>query len=124
MATAIDKLQIRLKENHQKRNALLRYLLKNNELAVGSVSVVNRKCGKSSCHCFDGEGHPQTIFLFKAKDGKRQCKLIRREDAAEVIKAGENYREFKEHLRNLDLLYKQERNILGALMEARGIKYE
>jgi hypothetical protein len=98
-------------------------LLQDEELAVGTVSVVNRKCGKPNCHCATGQGHPQTLFLFK-EDGRRRCKLVRRADEHRLQTAGENYRRFRENLKLLRAIDRAEKQILMALMKTRSIRYE
>ena len=114
-----------LSELHQERRRLIRRLKLEGELAIGTVSVVNRKCGNPSCHCAEGPGHPQTLFLFKDEQtGRRRCKLVRRADEARMHRAGERYREFREAMRRLRAIDSQEKRILMALAERRAIHYE
>jgi hypothetical protein len=110
---------------HQERRRLIRRLQQQHELAIGTVSVVNRKCGDPSCRCVEGPGHPQTLFLFKDdKDGPRRCKLIRRADEARMLRAGERYREFRKHMQRLRAIDLEEKRSLVALAEGRAIRYE
>ena len=119
------KLLASLHELHQKRRRLIRRLKREHELAIGTVSVVNRKCGNPRCRCVDGPGHPQTLFLFKdEKEGRRRCKLVRRADEAWMLRAGERYREFREDMRQLRAIDLEEKRILMALAEVRAIRYE
>lgn len=113
-----------LQQLHQQRRHLVRRLKREHELAIGSVSVVNRKCGNPSCHCVDGPGHPQTLFLFKDRiEGHRRCKLVRRADEARMLQAGERYRQFREDLKRLRAIDLEEKRILMALAEVRAIRY-
>ncbi len=121
--TSSTELLATLRTLHQKRRRLLRRLHQNNELAVGTVSVVNRKCGKQNCRCATGTGHQQTLFLFK-EHGRRRCKLVRREDEPRLQSAGENYRRFREDLKQLRAIDREEKQILLALAETRAIRYE
>lgn len=41
----------------------------------GSLALSYRRCGKPSCHCADGEGHPQWSLTFMA-DGKKRVETI------------------------------------------------
>ncbi len=41
----------------------------------GSLSLSHRRCGKSSCHCADGEGHPLWTLTFMA-GGKKRVETI------------------------------------------------
>ena len=93
MGKSRTKLLASLHLLHQERRHLIRRLKREHELAIGTVSTVRRKCGNPSCHCVDGPGHPQTLFLFKEKKlGRRRCKLIRRADETRMLKAGDRYR--------------------------------
>lgn len=37
----------------------------------GSLALSHRRCGKSSCHCADGDGHPLWTLTFMAGGKKR-----------------------------------------------------
>lgn len=125
MKLSRTKLLASLRQLHQQRRRLIRRLTRENELAIGTVSVVNRKCGNPKCHCADGPGHPQTLFMFKDEEqGRRRCKLVRREDEAWMLKAGERYREFREDMKQLRAIDLEEKRILMALAEERAIRYE
>ncbi len=125
MRKSRTKLLASLKELHQERRRLIRRLTRTYELAMGTVSVVNRKCGNPNCHCAEGPGHPQTLFLFQdPKEGRRRCKLVRRADEARMLRAGERYREFRGDLKRLRAIDLEEKRILVALAEERAIRYE
>ena len=125
MEMSTTKLRAALRQLHQERRRLIRGLTGEHELAIGTVSVVNRKCGSPNCHCADGTGHPQTLFLFKDHEqGRRRCKLVRRADEARMLRAGECYRQFREDLKRLRAIDLEEKRILMALAQARAIHYE
>ena len=124
MALSRKKLLENLRRLHQERRRLIRRLTADKELAIGTVSVVRRKCGKPTCHCAHGPGHPQTLFLFKDEEGRRRCKLIRRMDEAWWHQAGKNYREFRDDLKQLRAINRREWEILMALKERRAVYYE
>lgn len=114
-----------LNQIHQERRRVLRRLKQEHELAIGTVSVVKRKCGNPRCHCVDGPRHPQTLFLFKdGKEERRRCKLVRRADEAWMLRAGERYREFRDGMKRLRAIDSEEKRILMALAEERAIRYE
>ena len=113
-----------LRRLQQERGCLIRSLSRAEELAVGSVSRVHRKCGNARCRCAEGKGHPQVIFLFKGEQGRRRCKLIRRADEKRMLKAGDRYRLFRADLKRLCAIENQIRQILVAIMEERAILYE
>ena len=124
MGKSRKKLLAALHLLHQERRQLIGRLKREHELAIGTVSMVYRKCGNPNCHCVEGPGHPQTLFLFKdEKTGRRRCKLIRRKDEARMHKAGERYREFREDIKRLRAIDFEEKQILMALAEERTIHY-
>jgi hypothetical protein len=125
MAKSRAQLLASLRQLGHERRRLLRGLTREHELAVGTVSVVHRKCGNPTCHCSSGPGHPQTLFVFSdSREGRRRCKLVRRADEARLLRAGQRCREFRHDLMQLRAIDQQEKQILMALMEARAIRYE
>lgn len=124
MAQSSTRLYGSLRRLHDERRRLLRLLRRGDELAIGTVSVVRRKCGNSSCHCAQGAGHPQTLFLFKGDDGRRHCKLVRRQDEDRLQRAGRSYREFRDALRRLRAINQREERVLVALIKRRALRYE
>ena len=125
MEMSRTKLLVSLRRLHRERRRLTRRLIRERELAIGTVSVVNRKCGNPNCHCVEGLGHPQTLFLFKDDEqGRRRCKLVRRADESRMLRAGERYREFREDLKRLRAIDLDEKRILMALAEVMAIRYE
>lgn len=125
MRKSRPQLLAALHQIHQERRRLIRRLKQEHELAIGTVSVVSRKCGAPSCRCVEGPGHPQTLFLFKDdKEGPRRCKLIRRADEAQMLRAGERYREFRKDMKQLRAIDLEEKRILMALAEGRAIRYK
>jgi hypothetical protein len=120
---SIQKLLESLRLLQKERKKLLQRLTRDHELATGTVSVVNRKCGSPNCHCAQGQGHPQMLFLFNDKKGKRRCKLVRKADEGRMQKAGECYRQFRLDLRKLRAIDKKEKQIIMAIKEKRAITY-
>ena len=125
MKKSRTKLLEFLRDLQQERRRLLRRLTQEQEIAMGSVSLVNRTCGNPTCHCVHGPGHPQVLFLFKDKEtGQRRCKLIRKADEHRMLSAGKRYRKFREDMKRLRAMDKQEKQILMALAEGRAIRYK
>jgi hypothetical protein len=108
----------------RERGRLIRFLISRHELAVGSVAQVRRKCGNPRCGCLAGQGHPQTIFLFKDDQGRRRCKLIRQADEARMHKAGDRYRKWRKALNRLRAIENRQRKILVAETKKKAIIYE
>ncbi len=124
MVMSRTQLLATLRKLHEERRRLLRRLTAQGELAIGTVSVVHRKCGTPTCHCADGDGHPQVQFLFKDDDGPRRCKLVRKADERRLLRAGERYADFRAALRRLNDITLREREVLMSLRDSRGIRYE
>lgn len=55
----------------QRKFQLLRTLEIPAEALPGSLSVTRRRCGKPSCHCARGEGHPSWSLTFMVGGQKR-----------------------------------------------------
>ena len=108
----------------RERRRLIRLLTSGHELAIGSVARVRRKCGNPRCGCLSGQGHPQTIFLFKDDQGRRRCKFIRRADEARMHKAGDRYRKSRKALNQLRAIENRQRQILLAEIKERAIFYK
>jgi hypothetical protein len=56
------------------RRLLARFHLPHDALP-GSLALSRRRCGKPSCHCADGEGHPLWTLTFMA-GGKKRVETI------------------------------------------------
>ena len=124
MSKSIKKIADLVRDLEAKRAELIELMIADREYAVGSVSVVRRKCGKSNCHCAEGEGHLQTLFLFKGDEEKRVCKLVRNDDTPYMLEAGANYRAFKVRLRELRATQKRVEENLLAILKRRAVSYD
>jgi hypothetical protein len=60
-------------------------------LLRGSLIVLRRKCGKSTCHCAEGEPH-ETPALSYSLDGVTKMLTLREQDVSTVKSALERYR--------------------------------
>lgn len=56
------------------RSLLARFHLPDNALP-GSLALSHRRCGKPTCHCVEGTGHPLWTLTFMA-DGKKRVETI------------------------------------------------
>ena len=124
MTPSSTKLRSQLRALDTRRRALLRRTIRSDELAVGTVSWVERKCGRAGCHCAEGSGHRQLQFLFADAGGTRRCKLIRKADEERLLQANEHYRAVRDDLRELVAIQKREHALLMALTRTRGLNYE
>jgi hypothetical protein len=123
MAESTEKLRATLHELERRRREILRRLWGRDELAVGTVSWVERSCGRAGCHCAEGQRHRQLQFLSKAGNGRRRCQIIRKADHGRLLRASARYKAIRAYARDLKAIQDEEAEILMALMEARQITY-
>ena len=84
----------------QRKFALLRRFSFPEELLPGSLTLSSTRCGKPSCHCAEGEGHPAWTMTFMSH-GKRRVERIPREWIEEVRRRVEAGHEFQNALREV-----------------------
>jgi Family of unknown function (DUF6788) len=79
----------------QRKHALLgRFQIPANALP-GSLSQTHRRCGKPTCHCANGEGHPIWSLTFMV-NGKRRVERIPDDWVEQIRPLVEQGREFKD----------------------------
>jgi len=61
----------------------------------GSISLTQRKCGKPTCHCAKGGGHPIWFLTFMV-DGKKRSERVPPEWVGEVQRRVEAGRQFRD----------------------------
>ena len=113
----------RLRNAEAQRAVVVDELAQTDGLIIGSLSEVQRRCGKPGCHCAERPGHAQTI-LMSVQDGRRRCQLIRQADLAAVREAVERYRACREGLRRLSTLDSTVLALLKELVRLRDEGYE
>ena len=79
----------------QRKFALVRRFAIPDDLLPGSLSETRRRCGKPTCHCARGEGHPSWYLTFMVEGTKRVEHIPTAwvEDVRRRVEAG---REFKQ----------------------------
>ena len=70
------------------------------DLLPGSLTRSITRCGKPSCHCAEGEGHPAWTLTFMS-GGKRRVERIPKEWVEEVRRRVEAGREFHDAVREV-----------------------
>jgi hypothetical protein len=118
-----ERVVRRLRAAASRRAVVVAELAQTDGLIIGSLSEVQRRCGKPSCHCAERPGHPQAI-LMSVQGGRRRCQLIRQTDLAAVRHAVDRYRAFREGLRLLNTLDSTVLALLKELMRLRDEGYE
>jgi len=86
----------------RKRRLVARLKIPPNALP-GSLALTYRRCGKPSCHCADGQGHPLWSLTFMA-EGKKRVEHIPQAWVDAVRQRVDQGRKFKETLAELFVL--------------------
>ena len=115
----IRKLRVR----EQRRARLLDALCDDQPFLVGSLSLVQRTCGKPTCHCATTPAHPAWV-LATTRDARRRCQVVRLADVKDVRRQVELYKSFKKALRDLDAIDREQRALMRGLMEGRNVPYD
>jgi hypothetical protein len=84
----------------QRKFELLRRFSVPGDLLPGSLTLSSTRCGKPSCHCAEGEGHPAWTLTFMSH-GKRRVERIPKDWAEEVRKRVEDGRQFQDAVREV-----------------------
>jgi hypothetical protein len=79
----------------QRKSALLRRFPIPADLLPGSLVHTHRRCGKPTCHCARGAGHPVWTLTFMVA-GQKQVEPVPADWVAEVQRLVAAGREFKE----------------------------
>ena len=78
----------------QRKHELLRKYRIPEDALPGSLSLTHRKCGKPTCHCASGKGHPMWSLTFMV-DGKKRVERIPAEWVEDLQPLVAKGREFK-----------------------------
>lgn len=84
----------------QQKFALLRRFSFPQDLLPGSLTLSSTRCGKPTCHCVEGEGHPAWTLTFMSR-GKRRVERIPREWVDQVRQRVQAGHEFQNALREV-----------------------
>lgn len=78
----------------QRKWAVLRRLTVPPEALPGSLALTHRRCGKPTCHCATGQGHPLWSLTFMV-EGQKHVERIPEEWVEQVRQRVEAGRAFK-----------------------------
>jgi hypothetical protein len=79
----------------QRKHSTLRSLQVPEDGLPGSLALCHRRCGKPTCHCRDGGGHPIWQFTYML-DGKKRVERIPNEWVDEVRRRVDAGRQFRD----------------------------
>src|SRR6266568_3824143 len=100
MAIPKEPLTARLR---RRRRQLLARLQMPPDGLPGSLALTHRRCGKPSCHCADGQGHPVWSLTFMVQ-GKKRVENIPQAWVEAVRQRVDQGRQFKGALAELFVL--------------------
>ena len=81
----------------QRKFSLLRNLALPEDGLPGSLSVSYRRCGKPTCHCAEGQGHPQWQLTYMER-GKKRVETIPADWVEEVRERVDRARAYKDEV--------------------------
>ena len=79
----------------RRKRRLLAYVRLPPEGLPGSLAETHRRCGKASCHCAEGKGHPVWSLTFRLR-GRKRVERIPEGWVEGVRQRVESGRKFKE----------------------------
>ncbi len=94
MSHNLSTLRQQLRELQQQLPSLLEAFLGREPLLPGSVYTLRRRCGKSTCHCAQGEPHASTVLSYRGQ-GRPQNITPPSEQIPAVQKLTDDYRQFR-----------------------------
>jgi hypothetical protein len=83
----------------------------------GSLVTVVRKCGKPTCHCATGHGHP-AVYLSTKQGGKTRMVYVPADCVESVTQHAQGYRRLRTHRARLAKLAQESLRIIDSLQEA------
>ena len=84
----------------QRKFELVRRFQLPDDLLPGSLSLSHLRCGKPTCHCADGPGHPAWSLTFMVR-GKKRVQHIPKDWVEDVRRRVEAGREFQDAVREV-----------------------
>lgn len=86
-------------------------------LQRGSFVVLRRKCGKPTCHCVDGEGHPGKYLSLK-QSGRTRMIYVGPGEEMVIAEGNGRYRSFRAHRAAMAKLSREVLELISALEDA------
>lgn len=91
-----SQIRQRIRRLEDSLGPLLRHILaERGPLRRGSFVTLHRKCGKATCHCARGKGHP-AHYLSTRQEGRTRLFYLAREIRDQVAGQAGRYREFRQ----------------------------
>lgn len=111
----LSRLRQRLGDLEGRRADLLRQAATPGWMVKGTFARRMKACGNPRCRCARGALHgPETVFLFQ-EGSRRRSATIRPDDEGEIEERYRRYRAYRGALRDLRVLEKSVRAVLGEI---------
>jgi hypothetical protein len=92
-----SRLRQEIQRAEQRRVPHIDALLGEREpLTAGSLVTLRRRCGKPTCHCADGEGHPAKYLSLK-EAGRTRLVYVGASEEMALAESNGRYRQFRQH---------------------------
>ncbi len=114
----IRNFQKKLTLLNEERTRHIFSLTQGEDMVLGLPLEVFRKCGKAGCKCNQGERHGPYPALSVNKGGKQKIVMVKKEDAATVIKQSKRYRYYQQTLAKIRRINKEIDQVLEQLKAA------
>ncbi|MEK7248700.1 MAG: DUF6788 family protein [Chloroflexota bacterium] len=86
-------------------------------LRGGSLVTLHRRCGKPTCHCADGEGHPAKYLSLK-EAGRTRLVYVGAAEEVALAEGNGRYRQFRQHRTAVAKLSKEALGLIDQLGRA------
>lgn len=118
MKDDVSQIRLRIKETELSRSLHVEGILHaRGPLRIGSLVKVTRKCGKPTCRCASGEGHP-AVYLSTKVAGKTRMVYIPADCLDTVTQQAQSYRRLRKHRASLAKLSQQSLQLIDRLETA------
>jgi len=115
-----DASQLRrqlLRTEESRQDHVQSILQERDTLRSGSLVRIQRKCGKPTCHCATGQGHPTTYLSCKV-DGKTRMVYVPAAVEPKVAGEAQRYRRLRQHRASLAKLAQESLELIDKLQAA------
>lgn len=96
----------RIEQLQREHAELIKSIVGIREMIRGSFNTVYVKCGKASCRCANGRGHPSDRIVF-SEGGRLRCRAVPKGEGGWVGRMVKNRKEFRGYRRRLKEIHKE-----------------
>ena len=89
-----SQLRKRIQQHQRQIDEQLRHLKQRRPLVRGNVYNLRRKCGKTGCHCQDGQLHESWVLSVPEK-GRKRMRTVPKAKRVQWKQMADRYRRFR-----------------------------